>query len=134
MTEETLLINQDMDTPQANPLKAEGKITEQSTNTKAPKSGLLGKLKTPKQRLLAGLVIFWLVLLVFAAIISLVNQARKSLVKSPVSPEIVEPTPAPILNDNQIPQVWQDKFKPIEDSLKPYSDILPPTFDLKIGL
>lgn len=132
MTDETILINQDMDTPQANPLKAEEKIPENSLNT--PKTGIIGKLKTPKQKLLVGLVLFWVVLLVFAAVISIVNQARKNLTKSPVTPETVEPTSAPILNDNQIPQIWQDKFKPIEDSLKPYSDILPPTFDLKIGL
>ncbi len=132
MTDETILINQDMDTPQANPLKAEEKIPEKSLNT--PKTGIIGKLKTPKQKLLVGLVLFWVVLLVFAAVISIVNQARKNLIKSPITPELVEPTSAPILNDNQIPQVWQDKFKPIEDSLKPYSDILPPTFDLKIGL
>lgn len=132
MTDETILINQDMDTPQANPLKAEEKIPEKSLNT--PKTGIIGKLKTPKQKLLVGLVLFWVVLLVFAAVISIVNQARKNLTKSPVTPETVEPTSAPILNDNQIPQIWQDKFKPIEDSLKPYSDILPPTFDLKIGL
>lgn len=123
MTEETLLINQEMDTPQVNPLKVEEKISEKSINT-----------KNPKQKLLVGLVLFWVVLLVFAAVVSLVNQARKKLPITSVVIDESQPTSAPILNDNQIPQVWQDKFKPIEDSLKPYSDILPPTFDLKIGL
>lgn len=121
--------------PQDNPI-----LTEQvQAETPAAQTVVTPKKKDKKILLLAGLGIFFIVLLIFSAIASAVAQ-QKLKASAVIKPSLPTSTPAPIINPVEIPTTWSDKLSPIKVELDKLNsslgkdDFLPPVFDNSIGL
>lgn len=96
------------------------------------------KTKKTDKRLfyLGGLLAMLFFLTILSIVVSVVNRPKIKLVSTPESPT---PTPQIQINNPELPPAWQEKFKPINNSLDTISNLLgkdeflPPTLDLELG-
>ncbi len=127
----------EIDIPQDNPILSEQVQAEIPISRQPPASP---KRKDKKIILLISLVAVFFLLLFVSVIASAIAQSRLS--KQPTNTEktIPTPTPAPIINQVQIPEIWATRLLPIKkeldalESSQGANDFLPPVFDTQIGL
>lgn len=121
---------QNIDIPQNNPLN--NSLGENADTS--PKKGFSLDMKNPK--IVALVVLSSLIIVIL--IISLVVSLFRLLNQKDISPSTQTPTPTeiptPTASNSLVPEIYQDKFKNIDNSFNNDLDLEPPTIDTEVGL
>lgn len=106
-------------------------------NTQEPKSENTKTKKSDKRLFyIGGLLAALFFLTILSIVVSIVNRPKVKLVTQEVTPT---PTPLIQINNPELPKVWQEKFKTVNDNLDTITNLqgkdefLPPVFDLDLG-